>query len=106
MAILHAMSGGAPEGSVTAISASVAAIANNVQASPGAFSRYFAREVGKGFVEYVNDVRCGEACLRLRGGDKPVAEIAHDCGFESLSNFNRQFKLRTGLTPRAFRCAS
>jgi hypothetical protein len=35
MAILHAMSGSAPERSVTAISASVAAIANNVQANPG-----------------------------------------------------------------------
>lgn len=82
----------------------VEAAAHLVHVSPGAFSRYFAREMGKGFVEYVNDVRCGEACLRLRSGDKPVAQIAQECGFESTSNFNRQFKLRTGLTPRAFRC--
>src|SRR6185312_1622650 len=39
MAILRAMSGGAPEGSTTEISANTAAITNNVAANPGAFSR-------------------------------------------------------------------
>src|ERR1700712_5560134 len=39
MAIFRARSGGAPEGNITAINASVAAIANNVPANPGAFSR-------------------------------------------------------------------
>ena len=81
---------------------SIEPAARLVHVTPGAFSRYFVREMGKGFVEYVNDVRCGEACLRLRTEDKPIAQIAHECGFESMSNFNRQFKLRTGLTPREF----
>src|SRR5436309_12279850 len=39
MAILRAISGGAPEGRIRAISTSVAAIANNVTANRGAFSR-------------------------------------------------------------------
>ena len=79
------------------------AAARLVHVSPAAFSRYFRREVGKSFTRYVNDMRCSEACLRLRGSNKAVAVIAHECGFATLSNFNRQFRVRTGLTPRDFR---
>lgn len=81
----------------------IEAAARLVHVSPAAFSRYFSREVGKGFVEYVNDMRCSEACLRLRGSDDAVALIASRCGFGTLSNFNRQFRLRMGMTPREFR---
>lgn len=83
----------------------VAMAAGRVHVSPAAFSRYFHREVGKGFVEYVNDVRCGEACILLAGSDRPVALVARDCGFETLSNFNRQFKRRHGISPGEFRRA-
>ena len=71
--------------------------------TPAAFSRYFHREVGKTFTRYVNDVRCSEACLKLRLTDRPVASVARDCGYATLSHFNRQFRLRHGLTPRQFR---
>jgi AraC-like DNA-binding protein len=83
----------------------VTAAAAQVHVSPAAFSRYFRREVGKGFVEYVNDVRCGEACIRLAGGDDPIAAVARDCGFETLSNFNRQFRRRQACSPGEFRRA-
>jgi AraC-like DNA-binding protein len=79
------------------------AAARLVHVSPAAFSRFFRREVGKSFTQYINDVRCSEACLRLRGSDRTVAAIAHECGFDTLSHFNRQFRLRTGTTPRQFR---
>jgi len=74
-----------------------------VHVTPAAFSRYFSREVGRTFTEYINDVRCSEACLRLSHGDRPVAEIAAECGFATLSHFNAQFKARFQATPRAFR---
>lgn len=81
----------------------VQAAARLVHVSPAAFSRFFRRELGKSFTQYVNDLRCSEACLRLRHSDKPVAAIAHDCGFATLSHFNRQFKLRLGCAPRDVR---
>lgn len=81
----------------------VADAARLVHISPAAFSRYFSREVGKCFTEYVNDIRCSETCLQLRATDKPVALIASECGFETLSHFNRQFKQRFRVSPRAFR---
>lgn len=71
--------------------------------SPAAFARFFRREVGKSFTEYVNDARCGWAALRLIQGREPVAEIAHGCGFPTLSNFGEQFRRRHGVTPSDFR---
>ncbi|SFU52379.1 helix-turn-helix domain-containing protein [Pseudoduganella namucuonensis] len=71
--------------------------------TPAAFSRFFRRETGKPFSRYVSDVRCSAACLRLTRGAAPVALIAEQCGYATLSNFNRQFLARMGMTPRAFR---
>lgn len=73
--------------------------------SPAAFSRYFRRETGKTWSAYVNDVRCSEACVALRQSDKPVAHIALDCGYRTLSHFNRAFRARLGVTPSAYRDA-
>lgn len=81
----------------------VADAARVAHVTPAAFSRYFHREVGKTFTQYVNDVRCSEACLKLRLTDRPVAAVARDCGYTTLSHFNRQFRLRHGITPREFR---
>lgn len=40
------------------------------------------------------------------GGDRPILDIAFECGFGSVGPFNRAFKDETGTTPRAFRAAS
>jgi AraC-like DNA-binding protein len=77
--------------------------AQRAHVTPAAFSRYFRREVGKTFTRYLNDVRCSEACIRLRRTDKPVAVVAHECGFATMSHFNRQFRQRVGVAPREYR---
>jgi AraC-like DNA-binding protein len=74
--------------------------------SPAAFARFFRREVGKSFTEYVNDARCGWAALRLIQSTEPVARIAQACGFATLSNFGEQFRRRYGMAPRDFRAGS
>ena len=81
----------------------VADAARMVHVTPAAFSRLFKREIGKNFTGYVNDVRCSEAQLRLLHSNKPVALVAGECGFTTTSHFNKQFLLRTGTTPRAYR---
>ena len=81
----------------------LAEAAQIARVTPGGFSRYFRKAVGKTFTQYVNDVRCGEACIHLRRSDKAIALIATECGFETMSHFNRQFRLRMGTTPREFR---
>ena len=74
-----------------------------VNVTPAAFSRFFCHEVGKPFTQYINDVRCSAACIKLRQSSKAISIIADECGFSTMSHFNRQFMLRMGLSPRAFR---
>lgn len=77
--------------------------ARQAHVSPAAFSRFFRRETGKTWTEAVNDVRCSEAALRLRQTARPVSEVAHDCGYATLSHFNRAFLARFGVTPGQYR---
>jgi AraC-like DNA-binding protein len=71
--------------------------------SPFAFSRYFKKNCGAGFIEYLNRVRINKACHLLRETEYQVHEIAANCGFSSISNFNKQFRKTEGLAPREYR---
>ena len=77
--------------------------ADLVHMNPSAFSRYFKQTTNKTFVQFVNEVRIGYACkILIDEGDKNISEIAYECGYKNLSNFNRQFKSITGKTPRDY----
>ncbi len=71
--------------------------------SPFAFSKYFKKNCGAGFIEYLNRVRMNKACHLLRETDYPVNEIAAECGFSSISNFNKHFRKTESLTPTIYR---
>ncbi len=67
------------------------------------FSRYFSQRTRKSFTSYVNEIRLSHACKLLIENQKSVAEICFDCGFETMSNFNRQFKRHYQMNPLAYR---
>lgn len=67
------------------------------------FMRWFKQMTGDSFMSYVNDRRLAAAAESLRRGDDKIVTIAENAGFENLSNFNRQFKARYGMTPREYR---
>lgn len=71
--------------------------------TPTAFCRHFKRATGRRFFDFVNDARIGHACAQLIATDQGVGEIAFASGFNSLANFNRRFRERQGMSPRAFR---
>ncbi len=71
--------------------------------SPKSFCRFFKANTGKTLVEYVHELRIGEACRQLLETDLPVSEVALECGFNNLSNFNRRFRGIKGMTPREYR---
>lgn len=71
--------------------------------SPFAFSRYFKKNCGAGFVEYLNRVRTNKACYLLRETEYQVHNIAVECGFASISNFNKQFRKTEGISPSDYR---
>lgn len=68
-----------------------------------AFSRFFKENCGVCFVEYLNRVRTTKACYLLRETEYQVNDIASECGFASISNFNKQFRKNEGLAPRIYR---
>jgi len=78
-------------------------VAKVAKMSPFAFSRYFKKNCGAGFIEYLNRVRTNKACYLLRETEYLVHDIAMECGFASISNFNKQFRKTEGISPRDFR---
>lgn len=70
------------------------------------FSRYFRRATGSTFTEFVNQLRIGRACNLLMQTKTPISSICYSVGFNNISNFNRQFLKRRGMTPKEFRRAS
>jgi AraC-like DNA-binding protein len=81
----------------------VASIANM---SKSAFSRYFMKNTGNRFSDFVSRIRIGKACTLLLDTNDSVASIAFASGYNNLANFNRQFVSLKGMTPRNYRQAS
>lgn len=71
--------------------------------APSAFSRFFKQHTNRTLVDYIIDVRLGNAARMLVDTSTSISEICYSCGFNNLSNFNRMFKSRRGYTPRDFR---
>lgn len=82
---------------------SVSQLADIVHLSRSYFMHSFKRVAGIGAIEYIMQLRIKAACELLSSTDKTVAEIAFECGFSNLSNFNRQFKNISNCTPNEYR---
>lgn len=70
--------------------------------SEAAFCRYFKKMTKLTFIEFLNHYRINQA-KNLLLLDKNITETCFDCGFESLSYFNRTFKKLTSENPLAFK---
>ena len=81
-------------------------IASIAGLAPAAFCRYFKRRTRKSFVEYLNELRIGNARKLLTNVDLSVGQIGLECGFNNVSHFHRQFKLHTGMTPLRYQAVS
>ena len=78
-------------------------LADLVGMTPVAFSRFFHQRTGRTLSDYIIEIRLGAAARMLVDSTKMVAEICYDCGFNTLSNFNRLFRKRKGCSPTEFR---
>lgn len=61
------------------------------------------RVMGKNVSQYVNSFRITEACRLLDETSRPVTEIMYEAGFQTKSNFNREFRRSTDMTPIQWR---
>ena len=70
--------------------------------SNAAFCRYFKKMTRLTFTQFLNHYRIDKA-KKLLLLDNNVTETCFQCGFESLSYFNRIFKKVTGRNPQTFK---
>lgn len=67
------------------------------------FCMFFKKHYGKGFSDYINDLRVERAAALLLKGDRSISEICRECGYSTVPYFNRAFKRSKGVTPGAYR---
>lgn len=67
-------------------------MAGMLNMTPTSFSRYFSMKNNKTYSRFIGEIRVKHACEMLTETDMSVAEICYECGFNTLSNFNKQFK--------------
>jgi AraC family transcriptional regulator len=84
----------------------LADLAREAGLSPYHFLRTFERLTGVTPHQYVLRARLREAALRLVTEPANVLDIALDCGFGDVSNFNRAFRAEFGVRPRDYRRAT
>jgi AraC-like DNA-binding protein len=82
---------------------SLQSLATQAGLSPYHFLRTFERLTGLTPHKYLLRTRLREAALRLAGRNDRILDIALDCGFGDVSNFNRAFKAEFGVSPRVYR---
>ena len=78
-------------------------IASFAAMNASAFCRYFRSKTGKSFKNYILDMRIGYACKLLLMEDISISQLSIQCGFETISHFNKTFKKNTGYVPSQYR---
>ncbi|WP_424767005.1 AraC family transcriptional regulator [Paenibacillus sp. sgz302251] len=78
-------------------------LADAAHLSPSRFSALFVQVVGTSPMDYLIQLRLSQAVYLLESSDKKIIEVAEECGFRNLSNFNRLFKQHIGKLPSELR---
>lgn len=73
-----------------------------VTMSNSAFCRFFKEKTGRTLIDYVKEVRIGNAAKLLLEGNHNVTEACYSSGYNSISNFNTHFKEVKKMSPRDF----
>lgn len=81
----------------------LADVAQKVGISAGYLSTLFQRQMAKGFVDYLNEIRVEHACAYLRQNYLKTYEIAYKVGFRDEKYFSRVFKKIKGQSPSEYR---
>jgi AraC-like DNA-binding protein len=78
-------------------------VASQIYLTESNFCKFFKKATGKTFSDYLNEIRINEASRLLLQTDKTISQISFECGFETLSYFNRVFLKKKNQTPSGFR---
>lgn len=78
-------------------------IAESFGFSTSYITKLFRNFLGKGTVDYINDLRLADACEYLVSSNLTIGEISNRIGFQNQYYFDRLFKRKYGVTPKEFR---
>ena len=78
-------------------------IAEHVFISEKYLSSLFKKETGTNLVAYINSFRVDKAIALLQETRLPISDIGFKVGFNSLQNFNKNFRSVTGKSPSDYR---
>ncbi len=79
-------------------------VAAHFAMSEATFRRWLTRS-GPGFARILHNTRLEKGLALLQSTDRPISEIALDCGFKTPSHFSDSFRERFGIKPKAIRSA-
>lgn len=80
----------------------IALLASEMCLSQSQLNRRIKAATGLTTSNYVLKVRLNKAKKLLMKSQKPIGEIAMDCGFNDFAYFSRSFKKEFGMTPTSF----
>lgn len=84
-------------------SITITELASKCAISSSHFMNSFKKAVGCSAIEFLTHLRIKAACTALAETADDISTISINCGFNNLSNFNKQFKKITGNSPREYR---
>ena len=67
------------------------------------FCRYFKSRTLKTFTQFLNELRISYACKLLNKENYSVMDSCFECGYNSVSYFNRQFKAIMKMSPMQYK---
>ena len=84
-------------------SISLSKLAEEMYTSTSTLSRFFKKQLGIYFGDFVNQVRLNYAVKDLLETDKTITKIAVDCGFSNASIFSKTFQNVYDMSPTLYR---
>ena len=78
-------------------------VASIAHMTTNSFCRYFKKRTRKSYVDFLTEIRIGQAKKLLQQNDLSISQICFEVGFSNLSNFNRKFREVCSITPTEFR---
>ncbi|MBW4083681.1 response regulator [Paenibacillus sp. S150] len=81
----------------------LAMVSNHVSLNYAYFSNLFKKSIGKGFAEYLRDVRLDKARRLLAETEHKIVEVAAMVGYESYKSFTRAFRDVMDMQPTEYR---
>ncbi|WP_367377531.1 helix-turn-helix domain-containing protein [Enterococcus gilvus] len=77
-------------------------VAKHTGFSPYYFTRFFKKNTGKTFMQFLNEYRISQAKFILINERVPVSEVSDRSGFSNIKTFHHVFKKTVGCSPMQY----